>query len=49
MTALRRNQPRAWSANATLQGTPIRFFAGNGEPSRTAGSWRVPVMPLRVS
>jgi len=46
--ALRRNQPDACSANATRHGTPIRFFAGNGDRLRVPGS-RPAVMPPLVS
>jgi hypothetical protein len=48
--ALRSHQcPVACSANATRHGTPIKLFAGSGDPVRPGGSARVGDRPWRVS
>jgi hypothetical protein len=49
ITAFRSSQPELCIANATRQGTPMRFFAGSGDPLRTDGSFRVAAIPLAVS
>ena len=49
ITALRSRQPELCSANATRQGSPMRFFADSCDPLRTDGSCQVAEMPLPVS